>query len=78
MDVDDVDTPDANFRRVAAKERQERELSKAKLQHQQDRRDAETVRQDFGELSSRDTRSSGRNLDESILHKYLPIRKAKK
>ena len=84
MDVDDVDniddvaTPDADFQHEAAKERRERELAKAELRHQQERRDAETVRRDFGELSSRETRSSGHNLDESILHKYLPFRKAKK
>ena len=62
-DVDDVATPDAD-----AKERQERELAKAKLRRQQDHRYAETVQRDFGELSSRDTQSSGCNLDKSILH----------
>ena len=78
MDVDNNPTPDASFRCMTAQEGQEWELAKAKLQHQQDCRDAKTIRWDFGGPSSRDTQSSGHNLDESIMQKYFLFWKPKK
>ena len=73
--VNNIPTPDASFHRLVAQEKQDWEQVKVKLWHQQDQRDTEIICRDFGLLSSRDTQSSGCNLEKDIfINFYLHAR----
>ena len=75
INIDNIPTPSASFPHLVAPERWDGEQAKAKLWCQQDWKDAETIRRDFGLPSSRDTWSSGCNLEKDIfINFYLHAR----